>query len=192
MQMDQKTYNKNLFSIREKVWTNAGGKKEQRFTSMMVEFSSKKDEDYINEWDVVNNTWDIPHQDQCICSQEIQNNYFIRNRVNGTVLVIGSECINKFGSEEMKDKHKVMKKQDTYSGDRRMCVSCCKYMISANAESWKNVCKSCYKNGDKTVSKVYADTNGLIVCPSCKQYKINKEDSWKKECSSCWYMNKGK
>lgn len=114
-----------------------------RFMSVIVSFSkSKSFDEAILEWEEKDPDVGGMYEDTCICSHKITENYYFHNKFTDAYVVIGSECVNKFGHDEMIHKHRSKKKAANYEGDRRQCQSCGNHRISPSAESWIVLCKS--------------------------------------------------
>jgi hypothetical protein len=159
----------------------------ERFTAVIMAYSQSKDYEYaINEWSVINVN-SSEYTEQCICSHKIEINNYVRNNINGNVLIIGSECINKFGSGNMKTNLRIVSNIRKYTGTKRMCQRCCKHKIPGNAEDWKTLCRSCYKKGERTASEEYKQVMGYRQCKQCKKFSISKDaEDWKMVCNSCY------
>lgn len=167
--------------------------KPQRFKAVICSKSTNDDyESAILEWDMIKEEDYYFHESHCICSHDIEDNYFIKNKNNGKILVIGSECIKKFGTRDMVDEHKLMNKIANYEGDKRACINCGNHRIAYD-DSWKKLCKPCYKNGIREASATYKKVVGIKSCTICGKnnnteieicYKC-KENENKRECLSC-------
>jgi hypothetical protein len=80
----------------------------EKFDLSILYFSSDPSqgiENALDEYDVISSEWNnditgylrIKHN--CCCSQTIERIFYARNRINGNILPIGSECINKFSDK---------------------------------------------------------------------------------------------
>lgn len=126
----------------------------ERFTAVILAYSHSKIYNIaIGEWSVI--TSNVNNIGQCICSHKIQINNLVKNKINGNILVIGSECINKFGTGNMKTNYRIVSNIRNYTGTKRICQRCFKHKISECAENWKTLCRSCYKNGERIASEEY-------------------------------------
>ena len=137
--MDRPTYSDSHKRRIERIWSRHGDKV-SRFRETILRFSESDEFNVaIAEWKASEEDWS---SDQCICSQHIENCYTYTNKVTGKILVIGSECIKKFGDDEMVKEHKLIKSDTTYKGTKRRCESCLKHNISGNKASYITKCKS--------------------------------------------------
>ncbi len=177
-------------------------KKSELFKLVLVHFSEAKDFDQaILEWNIdsvsdnlsVHNS--ISDQGEassmCICSHEIKQSYYVKNQVNNNILRIGSECINKFMSDNLKEQANILKKQMHYqktgSQAYKMCGVCHRHNIPIESPSWKNTCKACFKKGDKAEAVINMNNR---PCETCHQLRIPPtEPSWKLKCSTCYKAN---
>ena len=78
---------------------------------------------------------------QCCCSHRINYVYRIINKKTKLSLLVGSECVNKYGISTLKENLKEEKRKRQY----RMCEGCDKYVIGLYEPSWKKTCMKCYK-----------------------------------------------
>lgn len=162
--------------------------KPNRFNGVLKDHSVA---DGIDEWYEVERPERIYEkiiQYKCICSTDIEKLFYIKNRLNGNTLIIGSECINKFGSDEMIRIHKIKVKSATYTGNKRMCQSCSNFRISQNAPYYVTQCKSCRTSEAIRVSpEVYGKAADNRQCIECNKYNIpHYHDSWKIKCVACY------
>jgi hypothetical protein len=162
----------------------------ERFAAVILAYSHSKNYSVaINEWSVIthNSSNCIEY---CICSHKIEINNHVKNNINGNILVIGSECINKFGSGNMKTNLRIVSNIRKYTGTKRLCQGCCKHKISEEAEEWKTLCKSCYKNGERTASEQYKQVMNYKQCQQCSKFSIPKDaEDWKTLCNLCYNKN---
>ena len=135
-----------------------------RFDAMILRFSSQrlsfqslteiqrklKVRDNLKEWSLLmiiksNNEYTEVHQNEpangwkCICGHSIMNLHYVYNKINRNVLIIGSDCIYKFGNETLRYEAQVLqnsvlhcsKCKEEYngqylyiSGNRKYCLNC--------------------------------------------------------------------
>lgn len=139
----------------------------------------------IDQWKVVVTPSSNPindHKIQCICSQYIEHTYYIENQINGNVLIVGSSCICKFGTDEMAETvRSIARQRNNKEKLRRQCFSCGKYRIGLKKPDYINQCKPCYKE------KLPFLEIFLFDCATCKRriIPVNKQDKIK-ECPDCY------
>lgn len=164
--------------------------KPSRFKSVLLSFSRSKNFDTaIQEWDPVAEQCSSV---RCICSQPIHNCYLWNNRHTKRQIVVGSECINKFGTEDMKIMQRAMTKDKGYAGPRRRCVKCLRLAISNTKASYITVCKKCLKEcgGDYTPTEAYKKLY-YRKCIDCGLGKIPPDsESWMTRCGNCHTLEK--
>lgn len=138
--------------------TETSNGKPAKFACVLLYYSnSKKINKAINEWNEVRLMTEPSDECnyKCICSQDIEDFYYVVNSVNGNILRIGSSCIMKFGCEKLKEEVDILQRKKKYEktgkGDKRMCESCHKFRININKPSHIKLCRNCYneKNEDK-------------------------------------------
>jgi hypothetical protein len=158
----------------------------KKFIAVIVYYSESLNYiDSIEEWDLLikeNETI----SNNCICSQNIEYNYLIKNKLNSNILVIGSSCITKFCNDDVVNVHKISVKKRKYDGDKRMCQNCCNYKISHKKDDYVTFCKSCYEQGHRIPSESYRKLMNYKECSNCKLDLIKPEDSWKTICGECF------
>ena len=186
----------------EMIWdilnqTDGCKKMPERFMAIILTFSQSKEPiEAMKEWTNIQNIQNENEKEpqklfceikQCICSQNIEITYRVKNKLNNNILVIGSSCIEKFGCKELKDLHKAIKKRDNYGGDKMMCAGCCNHRIAAD-ESWKTYCTKCFDSGIRKPSDVYKILNQYKECSMCKKQEI-LPSSQKIICYNCSLIN---
>jgi hypothetical protein len=62
--------------------------------------STNKD-DPIQEW-TLDTTRFVKGESQCICTHDIEKNFFIQNKLTGEVCVIGSDCVQRWFEPELR------------------------------------------------------------------------------------------
>ena len=83
-----------------------GYQKKITFMSRLIENSEAGTyEEALKEWKFVS-LEDVEYEEgyRCICTQRISNLYRMKNVVNAKELVIGSSCVDKFGTDDWKGK----------------------------------------------------------------------------------------
>lgn len=165
-----------------------GNSMSERFIAVIAYYSELIN-DAIEEWDLYNKESKITINN-CICSQNIEYNYFIKNKYNNNILVIGSSCISKFCNDDVVEVHKISVKKRKYDGDKRMCQNCCNYRISSNKDSYVTFCKTCYKAGFTIPSESYRTLMNYKPCSDCGLNLINSDESWKTKCKNCFKEKK--
>lgn len=169
-------------------------KKSERFSYILYLYSNHnnidqgwlpKGEEYIQQWKVVKNPPKDPINNiglKCICSQNIEHLYFIENQLNGNVLMVGSNCICKFGTDEMIETVQSLARQRNNKETlRRQCYSCGKYRIGPTKPDYFIQCKPCYQE-KRPMLEIFQRE-----CITCKQKNIpiNKYDKIQ-ECIKCY------
>ncbi len=184
----KETYTKDELAFIERTWDDYNPRdKPGRFVAILLGFSEEpKNYDVaLEEWEPIANP-DFRH-DQCICSQHIENCYPYRNKLSGQELIIGSECIKKFGNEAMVINHNFIKSKDSYQGLRRRCEVCLKNKIKPLAASNVTRCKACRSMGDVPVNDLYVKYY-YKECVGCGQQAIPPDRSNLYDtCAGCRY-----
>lgn len=127
---------------------------------------------------------------QCICSQYINNPYYVRNKINGNILRIGSDCIQKFGSSELVMECQEAERQRLYnmrgSGRFRQCAACRKFRVGVKQPEWRKICNSCYKSG----VRVQDDSKQVVggrECVDCHMAAIPPDKpAYVTRCIGCY------
>jgi len=162
----------------------------KKFVAVIIYYSKSLNyNNAIQEWILITKE-NKNSSKNCICSQNIEYNYFIKNKINNKILIIGSSCITKFCNDDITNMHRISSKKRKYDGDKRMCQNCCNYKISSTKENYVTFCKSCYKEGHRTPSESYRKLMNFKECTNCKLSLIKPEDSWKTLCSECYKQKK--
>jgi hypothetical protein len=188
--------NKNKGYSKEEIWEKVKYYKLNTnpiyFNAVLLYNSDSIDiNEAIDEW--IYDIKPVDETDQCICTHAIQQNFYIINTINNNRLIIGSDCINKFLNENVKDIHQLCEKIGKYKGDKRLCRSCCNFKISDDKSEHIKYCKSCYQTGI-IPSRLYQEYESLYrknkyrKCISCNMYNIemNKPNYYKK-CYNCHF-----
>ena len=112
--------------------------------------------------------------EQCICSKHIKQLCILMHKPSKKRVQVGCVCVKKDCSEALKKEINLGIKQ-AKSGNK-LCSGCDKYVLPADTEEYKTVCKSCYKLGARKRK-----------CTTCNTYCINKYDPiWKTRCLKCY------
>jgi len=82
---------------------------------------------------------------QCCCSQPIQHIYRITNKHTKLSLCVGSECIKKYGIENLKESLKEATRVESKRKKYRLCEDCEEYVIRDYEPLWKKRCLDCWK-----------------------------------------------
>ena len=84
-------------------------------------------------------------------------------------------------------------KEETYTGDKRMCSNCCNYMIDAQSDKCKTDCHKCFEEGNKTVCPAFGMHLNYRNCNICGKHSIpSHSEEWKRTCTECFLTgNKG-
>ena len=114
--------------------------------------------DYVQECD-----WGGHMEYQCCCSHPIQNVYSITNTHTNLPLLVGSECVNKYGIESLKDRLKEVQRMEAKKKKYRLCESCNAYVIKLDEPTWKKKCLPCCKKDNRCTFEV------LKIKDSCSQ-----------------------
>lgn len=144
---------------------------------------------------------------RCACCQYIEIECFIRNKVNGNVIRIGSDCVGKGLNEEV---HTEIRKEKDFMKRIKQGIPFCEKCTDAHLpveegkecpippirvkipkrlcmtcgidfkekEEWKTKCKECYK-------KSLVNKQNVKLCSKCGT-QFNSCESWKKLCISCY------
>jgi hypothetical protein len=130
--------------------------KPTRFLFVLLYFSNNTENEDLacHEWkiDFYNSGKIINDSTFCICSHIIHELHYIKNKLNGNVLRIGRDCIDKIKNDELKigfdkyirefDYNKKKTKQNK-TGKYRQCECCRKYRININKNINITKCKTC-------------------------------------------------
>lgn len=175
----------DIDDTKETIWDTTSSKR-KRFQGVLLRYSKSSNYDKaILEWEEVPDTNDLS-SNTCICSQNILDEYYIRNRKTDKVLVVGSECISKFGNDDMKESVAVRKKIKKYDGTKLPCFSC-----GSHTKKKENAfCKKCCDNGKLTLSKTILEEVGTKKClgyeKDCDNLVIATDYSGFVYCSDCF------
>lgn len=182
-------------SVIRRIWAEVGGSLQDKFIAVLLKYSNEKDDIAIaeTEWCYLSVNRDEPSQ--CICSHEIEERHFIKNKYNSNVLRIGSECINRFLGDGVKQDTKLIKQQLAYekngNGSHRLCSSCKRHSIPISTEDWVKICKSCYKKRKITGENIVVTESLPLLngrnCTVCLRPTIPVgAEEFKTKCQQCW------
>jgi len=103
---------------------NKGEKKPDRFKAVILYYSDSNDfDEAMKEWDVLEYTEEqLENDNQCICTHKISNLYFVVHRVHNKQLIIGSSCIEQFGTSDQQDKADSLQK--SHRRKTQDCLRC--------------------------------------------------------------------
>jgi hypothetical protein len=179
-----------IWDTLSKIQKNVG--KPEKFATIILAYSTSVNySDAIEEWIPKSIDMNI-YSNQCICSQRIERNYIMYNKLNHNSLIIGSECINKFGSENARQIHKIRVKHERYTetgGTKRQCAGCGNHRISSNKPDWLTLCKSCYRNGNESskTAEAYRQSRNYRECKGCGENKIPDDaEHYITHCKPCY------
>ncbi|CAK7994536.1 Hypothetical protein POVR1_LOCUS60 [uncultured virus] len=172
----------------DRVWEALDSKAlPDRFMAVLVAYSrSKNYNEAVKEWNLIKSEKPEYNTEgtKCICSKDIDRLYPVTNSLNGNTLYIGSSCIDKFCTDDLKSSLKVAMKAQKYQGENKMCKGCCNYRLPPDADSWK-YCKSCFEAGVKEPCKEYRDFAKYKTCVECGENVIEPTD-WRDKCYGCY------
>jgi hypothetical protein len=81
-----------------------GVQMDEKFDEVICHFSSDPEQginDALDEWESMDEVVDLGGEEQyCCCSKKIRQPYYVQNRENGNILVIGKECVKKFDGDQ--------------------------------------------------------------------------------------------
>ena len=186
-------YSENKDDLIASLWvgTNATNM-ELNFMSVLIYFSHSKDFNMAkSEWISITKYSSIPNA-FCICSHKLEHAFFITNKINGNILRVGQECINKFLSGEMGTQANEVQRRLKSTEDptkRRWCGGCKRNNILPTDPQTNTVCKKCWKKGTRPNMLEESQSDKLFnrPCMGCGKYVIGKtEPEWKKNCPSCY------
>lgn len=140
-------------------------------------------EEAIEEWNEVELV-EAANTSKCICGQNIEKQYFVKNACNGNVLCLGSDCIETLGNEILTDSVRILKKTEKESTKHRICGCCLKLRIGVDEPTFKHKCRECYSNGEE-YKQAYKNLN-FLVCEGCECKEIPSGSKWKvRFCDDC-------
>lgn len=170
------------------LWIHPGASKymQENFNTVLLHHSESKDPKIaIVEWSFYANTTDGEGR-TCICSHVIHDMFYIINSVNGNILRVGNDCINKlYKSSDLDLDIKEFIKRKRYTGDRLWCRGCHRHNIMPE-KNWVSVCTPCWKAGIEPEFSS-ADKYFYRQCKSCKDYCLPLDSpDYKTMCTPCY------
>ena len=171
----------------KKLWSANKGMK-NRFRAVILSFSEADVfEDAMLEWDEIISPGELSRlEGSCICSHSIEDEYYLKNRLTGYTITVGSECINKFGTREQKQNINVKNRIIKYEGENAPCGSCGKHKVKSPNETI--FCKSCNDEGVKEPTQFMIDCKGQSrKCDSCDEHIFGTMTI--DTCHRCVYVN---
>ncbi len=134
---------------------------------------------YEYDLDDMNDFYEEKQTMQCICSQYIKIKYLVKNRENNNTLLIGSCCIHKYGSKEMKDQIKEDEKQE-----RKWLKECKIEDAKPLHNCWR--CKVWIRVTEGDVGQFYCDNCCPTHkrCPICNIRNMKIDNIWP-QCYNC-------
>ena len=187
--------------------------KPERFGIVIQFYSTNRTlppDDCLKEWIILYTRFSghFAHSTpRCFCSQSISRLFFIQNKYNGNILLIGADCIKKFGSDSLKSEKQTMGKfyrhcnhcgqstlfteivdgncQNCSEGldkEKRCCHSCLKLckIIKGNLR-----CKTCIQLGKPRIEICKFEK----TCENCQKI-FYVADDFKTICSDCYQSGK--
>jgi hypothetical protein len=151
-------------------------------------------------------------KERCFCTQTIQRLCYVRYIPLGDIVLIGSDCIEKFlGLEaKLKAEGKLCKMcnydkidrrnsfgKDGYCSENckkilthRICGDCLDFKIPRTEPGYKMRCVDCFakaKSLNKEYIEIYKDVFNYRICEDCYEFKIPRlEPEHKMKCVSCF------
>lgn len=127
----------------------------------------------------------IPEQANCSCSHDILHCFTVINKINHNSIIVGSECIKKFFSEEANEtKRKLM---DEFEGKKK-CPSCKKTVSKTVVEKYKHEKNiyhmKCYHGQNDTEDDTEDDIEEVLPPtppPSYEETLLNNAEDYEKE-----------
>ena len=181
-----------IVDLWDQLYEEKGQKKNhQRLLYVLRIYSFDKTfKNYVDtdEWECYKTDPNILDESKCCCSHLIHDKYYIRSKFNGNILRVGNVCVGQVFENHQKiiNEVKSMQLQHNYQkngGNKRVCMSCGKHKIDQDEPSYKTVCKSCFKNGNKDVVNIQI-LDGK-ECSKCHKRVIPKDD-WRTICKNCY------
>ena len=151
----------------------------RNFEKVLKYYSEK----YIEEWSLYKQVNGLPNR--CICSHVIDHSIYIKNDINGNILVVGNSCIDKFLVEtnlfnEIKEyqvEH-LIHREDGVVDVWEITF----FMTDLNGQLYvRNVLKK-----ESEIHHAWQIDFFYRKCNDCDRYKIPLNDpEWKKVCFEC-------
>lgn len=169
-------------------------------------------EQSIDQWKlIVRSVNSEDEKAHCSCSQKIHNLYYVYNPINKSILLIGSECINKFAKgTKLYEDFKIVKKiiqqckncdlqypinrliggycyqcQDYNTTKKKYCVTCLNLTVPGN----KKRCKKCRDENNTKYITIINSQSTKQCCRCEKEFHIEEGEDFKTMCKSCYQTN---
>lgn len=185
--------NRNDDEMVKKLWKGTcTSNMPENFTNVLINFSENKN-NYIEEWELINEESKLGIGSFCICSHEIDNNYFYKNKSNNNILRIGSECMLKLCDELGNEKHKkILKayKRLKKTNVKRFCYICGKNNIMPDKPISDKICNPCIQKGYEYDDIYESDFAKMCMkkCEICRKIDILESPEIQK-CRTCYIEN---
>ena len=101
---------------------------------------------------------------KCCCSHPINHVYKIINKYTKLCILVGSECVDKYGITTLKENLKEVKRIETKKKKNRLCQSCDEYVIKLREPEWKKICNKCWRIGHTRVQLAPALKSSCSQC----------------------------
>lgn len=176
----------------EEIYNQTGvSKKQERFQIIIQCYSTDQSlplDQCLSEWYIIHarkTSQSENFKPRCCCSQDIERLYFVQNSLNGNILLVGGECIKKFGSDSLKTERQIISKFyrkcehcDKLTFFTQIVGGCCPN-CSKHAENEKRYCRSCLR-----LSKI---RNNNWRCNACIEHQkpIIEVFHYQKTCQQC-------
>lgn len=148
----------------------------QRVRNKALNMHYFKDDTGFEYWNEINKG---TKRALCLCGMEIINVYIVKR--GNVKACIGSSCINRYGSDELKEKFKELLRK-TYD------CKCNKRIKKDNTQHGK--CLDCDTDIDCKYTKCYTCKYGSKSGGYCKDCGTPLDANWKTQCGRCWYKGK--
>jgi hypothetical protein len=148
-------FNENILI---RIWKKVNGNMPEKFAAVVLKYSEeRKDIDIaINEWEFHKYLTD--GQSKCICSHDISDKYFIKNKHNGNILRTGCDCIEKLSNEKLSESIRIKKAAVNYQkkggGTNRQCSKCNGFYITIKEDISVIICIRCVNKKKKEEAKL--------------------------------------
>lgn len=144
-------------------------------------------EECMAEWAVEKVNTNTKFTSVCLCSYpRLQYNFPIRHIRTGKIAIVGSKCIQKFGTEEQKAKaaHLISHlTRTTWDCER------CKKKYKKDSASSDIHCNKCLDELALIEEQALRELAKRITCVDCKQEHVCADESqalWKDRCPPCY------
>lgn len=177
---------KEYQKVKKTVWKQQKTKP-TKFMGVLTHFSTTKDPLNSGEWKLLMKIGYSDLHGECICSQELNKRFFYINVNTNKIVVVGSECIKKFGnSNQIKDCKLIEKITKEGTNTRKVpCAGCGEFK-----QIDKNIfCFGCSRKGVKEISPKMIELLGYKGCSICKKKNIFMT-SFKDKCLECFKIYK--